>query len=260
MNTSSEGSVPHCTSSWGSPHQKAQWSLPLNTDKWNISLLQKPSIKESTAKKGSEQWARMAYNASHSSLTAAKTPALASNGHGQTRGKKPKEGRKGKKSCHSFRTITSLQPLQLIQLPEHAWWRVEVFTGVGTPPRSHQLQLHRSGQIQGFRTVILLHNLYHAIFELGMAWWICSRLYPAGFHEPTPLPCLFPSGKTFWTLEQVVKMENLLGWKKYLCVCVCVCVFLPHLPMLTFQHVNLWTVTTMRHSWISDNTNVKALH
>lgn len=128
MNTSSAGSVPRCTSSWGSPHQKEQGSLPLNTDKWNISLLQKPSIKKSTAKKGSEQWAHTAYNASHSSLTAAKILILASTGHGQTRERNLKEvGRKEELS------LTSLQPLQLIQLPEHAWWRVEVFTSVGTP-------------------------------------------------------------------------------------------------------------------------------
>lgn len=79
--------------------------------------MQKPSIKKSTAKKGSEQWAHMAYNASHSSLTAAKILILASTGHGQTRERNLKEA--GRKEELSLTVVT--QPLQLIQLPEHAW-------------------------------------------------------------------------------------------------------------------------------------------
>lgn len=159
MNTSSAGSVPHCT--WGSPLQRAQWSLPLNTDRWNMSLLQKPSIKESTAQKGSEQWACTAYNASHSSLTAAKTSTLASTGHGQTMGKKPKAGRGGKKICHSLKKKYRFSPATLVN---SITWACLVNSGsihkCGNTPRSHQLHVYRTGQIHGFRTVILLYNIY----------------------------------------------------------------------------------------------------
>lgn len=105
------------------------------------------------------------------------------------------------KSKNSFKTITSLQPLWLIQLPERAWWRVEVFTSVGTLPGVTSSIFTEVGKYMDLG----LHNLYYVIFKLGMAWWICSRLYPAGFHDPTLLPFLFPSGRSFWTVEQIPK-------------------------------------------------------
>lgn len=163
----------------------------------NISLLQKPSIKKSTAKKTRERWALTVYNASHSSPRAAKIPILASTGHGQTsEGERKLKEAGEERRVVTLKTITYLQPLQLIQISEHAWWRLAVFHKRGNIPKSHQLHLYRVGKCRDiWRTATLLCHLNwgrHGGFAADCIQQVSMSLLHYLF--------FFPSGKSFWTV------------------------------------------------------------
>lgn len=113
----------------------------------NISLLQKPSIKKSTAKKTWEWWVPTVYNASHISPLAAKIPILASTGHAQ-----PSEGESKLKEAGE-EELSLFSDYHFSSTTAGVWAclvKVGSIHKSGHIPRSHQLHLYGSGQMHGY--------------------------------------------------------------------------------------------------------------
>lgn len=113
----------------------------------NISLLQKPSIKKSTAKKIWKWWVPTVYNASHISPMAAKILILASTGHGQS-----SEGERKLKEAGE-EELSLLSDYHFSSTTAGVWAclvKVGSIHKSGNIPRSHQLHLYRSEQMLGY--------------------------------------------------------------------------------------------------------------